>query len=105
MKRTWSLGMAVLALAVAALLVLAGCSSAAPAAAPTNAPDKAAEPTKASAPATSAPAAQSSKPIEVKIGLITPLSGDVKTYGESVKNAYELAIEEANKAGKVKITT
>ncbi|MHB0871453.1 MAG: ABC transporter substrate-binding protein [Chloroflexota bacterium] len=105
MKRTWSLGMAVLALAVAALLVLAGCSSAAPAAAPTNAPDKAAEPTKASAPAASAPAAQSSKPIEVKIGLITPLSGDVKTYGESVKNAYELAIEEANKAGKVKITT
>lgn len=36
--------------------------------------------------------------------MITPLSGDVKTYGESVKNAYELAIEEANKAGKVNIT-
>ncbi|GAB4368093.1 MAG: ABC transporter substrate-binding protein [Deltaproteobacteria bacterium] len=38
-------------------------------------------------------------PKEIKIGLITPLSGDVKTFGESVKNAFEIAVEEANAAG------
>lgn len=36
---------------------------------------------------------------EIKIGLITPLSGDVKTFGESVKNAFEIAVEEANASG------
>ncbi len=109
MKRTWSLGIAVLVLAVAALLVLTGCSSSATAPTPTKAADKAAEPTKAAAPAASTPATASqpasTKPIAVKVGLITPLSGDVKTFGESVKNGYDLAIEEANKSGKVQITT
>jgi branched-chain amino acid transport system substrate-binding protein len=38
---------------------------------------------------------------EIKIGLITPLSGDVKTFGESTKNAFEIAIEEANANGGV----
>jgi len=38
---------------------------------------------------------------EVKIGLITPLSGDVKTFGESVKNAFEIAVGEANAKGGV----
>ncbi len=38
---------------------------------------------------------------EIKIGLITPLTGDVKTFGESVKNAFEIAVDEANKAGGV----
>src|SRR5512134_3958375 len=38
---------------------------------------------------------------EIKVGLITPLTGDVKTYGESVKNAFEIAVEEANRAGGV----
>jgi branched-chain amino acid transport system substrate-binding protein len=38
---------------------------------------------------------------EIKIGLITPLSGDVKTFGESVKNAFEFAVEEANAKGGV----
>lgn len=38
---------------------------------------------------------------EIRIGLITPLSGDVKTYGESVRNAFEIAVEEANAAGGV----
>jgi len=38
---------------------------------------------------------------EMKIGLITPLSGDVKTFGESVKNAFEIAVEEANGKGGV----
>jgi len=40
----------------------------------------------------------------IKIGLITPLQGDVKTYGESVQKVFELALEEANyKAGEYTI--
>ncbi len=36
----------------------------------------------------------------IKIGLIAPLTGDVKTFGESTKNAVELALEQAGyKAG------
>lgn len=38
---------------------------------------------------------------EIRIGLITPLTGDVKTFGESVKNAFETAVDEANRAGGV----
>ncbi len=38
---------------------------------------------------------------EIKIGLITPLSGDVKTYGESVRNSFLIAVEEANARGGV----
>ncbi len=38
---------------------------------------------------------------EIKIGLITPLSGDVKTFGESVRNSFEIAVAEANAAGGV----
>ncbi|RJX22482.1 MAG: ABC transporter substrate-binding protein [Desulforudis sp.] len=33
---------------------------------------------------------------EIRIGLIAPLTGDVKTFGESVKNAFEMAMEEAD---------
>ena len=36
---------------------------------------------------------------EIKIGLITPLSGDVKTFGESVRNSFLIAVEEANARG------
>ncbi len=39
----------------------------------------------------------------VKIGLITPLTGDVKTYGESVKNAFNIAVEEYEKRGRYRI--
>jgi len=39
----------------------------------------------------------------VKIGLITPLTGDVKTFGESAKNAFNMALEEYSKKGKYKI--
>jgi branched-chain amino acid transport system substrate-binding protein len=38
---------------------------------------------------------------EIRIGLITPLTGDVKTFGESVKNSFEIAVDEANRAGGV----
>jgi branched-chain amino acid transport system substrate-binding protein len=78
--------LATFALSVSALLVLAGCSSSAPAPA-----------------ASSAPAAAGK--LSVKIGLSAPLSGDVKTFGESSKNAFDMAVEEANAAGKVAITT
>ncbi|MDZ4041955.1 MAG: ABC transporter substrate-binding protein [Eubacteriales bacterium] len=33
---------------------------------------------------------------EIRIGLIAPLTGDVKTFGESVKNAFEMAMEEVD---------
>lgn len=39
----------------------------------------------------------------VKIGLITPLTGDVKTYGESAKNSFYIALEEYGKSGKYQI--
>ena len=59
----------------------------------TKAANGASAPAPAATTATGSEAGASSKPIEVKVGLITPLSGDTKTYGESVKNAVELAIE------------
>ncbi len=35
----------------------------------------------------------------IKIGLVAPLTGDVKTFGESTKNGFLLAIEEVNAQG------
>ncbi|MFZ5825396.1 MAG: ABC transporter substrate-binding protein [Bacillota bacterium] len=50
----------------------------------------------------SAPAAAK----EIKIGLIAPLTGDVKTFGESTKNGFELALEQVNyKVGDITIKT
>ncbi len=40
-----------------------------------------------------------SNPTTIKIGLVSPLTGDIKTFGESVKNGFLLAIEEANSKG------
>ncbi len=40
---------------------------------------------------------------KVKIGLIAPLTGDVKTFGESSKNAFLIAIDEYSKKGKYAI--
>ncbi|KKM10356.1 branched-chain amino acid ABC transporter substrate-binding protein [Clostridiales bacterium PH28_bin88] len=56
-------------------------------------------------PATPAPA-PAPAPAEkvIKIGFIGPLTGDVKTFGESTKNAFLLALEQAGfKAGDYKI--
>jgi branched-chain amino acid transport system substrate-binding protein len=39
----------------------------------------------------------------VRIGLITPLTGDVKTFGESTRNAFTIALEEYAIQGKYKI--
>ena len=38
---------------------------------------------------------------KIKLGLIAPLTGDVKTFGESTRNGYQLAVDEANAAGGV----
>ncbi len=37
----------------------------------------------------------------IKVGVVAPLTGDVKTFGESAVNGIMLAIEEANRAGGV----
>lgn len=42
---------------------------------------------------------QPEKKAEIKIGVITPLTGDVASWGEMQKRATELAIEEINSAG------
>lgn len=39
----------------------------------------------------------------IKIGLIVPLTGDVKTFGESAKNGFLMAIEEYSKTGRYTI--
>lgn len=36
---------------------------------------------------------------EIVIGHVAPLTGDIKTFGESTKNGFQLAIEEANQSG------
>ena len=38
-------------------------------------------------------------PSEIKIGWIGPLSGDVAFYGQAIKNATDLAVDEINNAG------
>jgi branched-chain amino acid transport system substrate-binding protein len=35
----------------------------------------------------------------IKLGLVAPLTGDVKTFGESVKNGFTVAVDEANAQG------
>lgn len=95
------------------LVAACGGGAAAPTTAPAApAPSKAAAPAApaAAAPAASTPApavapAGSGSPIAVKIGLIAPLTGDVKTFGESTKNGFDMGVAEANAAGKLKITT
>ena len=39
----------------------------------------------------------------IKVGVITPLTGDVKTYGESTKNCFLIALEDYSKTGKYHI--
>ncbi|OPY70597.1 MAG: hypothetical protein A4E57_00439 [Syntrophorhabdaceae bacterium PtaU1.Bin034] len=39
----------------------------------------------------------------IRIGFITPLTGDVKTFGESARNAFSIALEEYGKTGKYTI--
>lgn len=37
--------------------------------------------------------------VELKVGVITPLTGDVATFGQSTRNGVEMAVEEINEAG------
>lgn len=46
---------------------------------------------------------QASAKEAVKIGVLTPLTGDVKTFGESAKNGFSIALEDYNKTGKYRI--
>jgi branched-chain amino acid transport system substrate-binding protein len=39
----------------------------------------------------------------VKVGVVTPLTGDVKTYGESTKNCFMMALEEYSKKGRYNV--
>ena len=72
----------VLLLVLAGALVLSGCQPAAPADEP------------------SAPAEGEGEDVpSFKMAIMTPLSGDVKTYGESVRDAAMMAIEEAQAKG------
>ncbi|BDG61856.1 ABC transporter substrate-binding protein [Caldinitratiruptor microaerophilus] len=82
-------------LAVVAMGVLAGCGG------------QSQKPAASSQPASGSqqqPAAQGGGEKVIKIGLIAPLTGDVKTFGESTKNGFLLALEQAGfKAGDYKI--
>lgn len=77
LKRSkWSLMLLVLVLGVA--LIAAGCGG--------QGSDKA--------------ASQANGGKEIKLGLIAPMQGDVKTFGESAKKGFDLALEQAGyKAG------
>ncbi|MEW6274080.1 MAG: ABC transporter substrate-binding protein [Bacillota bacterium] len=83
LKRGWVIFLLVTILAVA--LVAAGCGG-------QQQPKQEAK-----------PAAPSGEKV-IKVGFIGPLTGDVKTFGESTKNAFLLALEQAGaKAGDYKI--
>ena len=43
--------------------------------------------------------AKAGSAVAIKVGLVVPLTGDVKTFGESARNGAMLALEEANAAG------
>lgn len=44
---------------------------------------------------------EAKEPEVIKIGVVTPLTGDVATFGQSTKKAAEMAVEEINAAGGV----
>lgn len=46
---------------------------------------------------------QASAKETIKIGVMTPLTGDVKTFGESAKNGFSIAMEDYSKIGKYTI--
>ncbi len=103
-RRRWASGLAALA-AVVALLVTACGPGAAPTAVPTKAPAAAptaaapkVEPTKpAASPTTAPPKAASGTPI--KIGFVTPLSGQMVSFGLLQRIAVSLAVDDINASG------
>ena len=93
----------------AAGALLAACASQTPTTAPTQAavPTAAAKPTTAAAasPTAAGAPAVSNKPnytvptFDLKLGFLGPLTGDVKTFGESTRNAFQMAVDENNANG------
>lgn len=65
------------------LMLAAGCGTSQPASEPEGAGDEASEGT-------------SEETVDVKVGTVGPLTGGAATYGESVRNAVQIALEEAN---------
>jgi branched-chain amino acid transport system substrate-binding protein len=86
-------------------LLFTGCAGGAATPAPTTAPaaqSTAAKTTAAQTSAAAAPAAQGAvdySKVNIKIGFMGALTGPVKTFGESAKNGFDLAVDEAKKAG------
>ncbi|MFH1085765.1 MAG: ABC transporter substrate-binding protein [Chloroflexota bacterium] len=89
---------AVLAVVMAMAMVLSACVAPTPTAVPKIEAPAPAQPTQA--PAAPAKAAVAKAPaFPVKIAIVVPLSGDVKTFGESTRDGAMMAIEEARAAG------
>ena len=85
---------AMILFAAMVMTMLAGCGATAPAATEAPAADAAAEATASEAPAAEAPAA-------LKVGGIGPVTGPAAIYGQAVKNAMEMAVDEVNSMGGV----
>ncbi len=83
----------IFALIVLSLIVTACAPTAAPAA-PAAA---------AGSGTTAAPASSSQLPASIKIGAVVPLTGRYAAGGDQVRNGYELAVEDINKAGGVEV--
>ncbi len=95
----------------AGAVILAACTPAptpTPKPAPTQPPAAKPEPTKAPAQPTAAPAQPTTAPaaagpkvpdFTVKLAILAPLSGDVKTFGESTRNGAMMYIDEAKAKG------
>ncbi|MCD6552728.1 MAG: ABC transporter substrate-binding protein, partial [Anaerolineae bacterium] len=80
--------------------IATGCTPTPPAeatAVPTKAP--AAEATPTEAPTAAGVEVPPAPGFPIKVAMLFPMSGDVKTYGESSKNAVEMAFDEARAAG------
>jgi len=71
-------------------MVMSGCTTLAPTAAPTQA---------AAVTAAAASAAPAAGDDVIKIGAVLPMTGDVSVYGTSTANAINIAVDEVNKAG------
>src|SRR5438270_13889859 len=57
----------------------------------------------AAAPSTGAPAGGAAAPSSIKIGAVIPLTGGNAGLGDQVNNGYQVAVDDINKAGGVKL--
>lgn len=111
-RRRWVSGLAALA-SIVALLLTACSPGAAPTATPTKAPASAPTAAPAAAPTTAAPKVEPTKPAAspttappkaasgtpIKIGFVTPLSGQMVSFGLLQRIAVNLAVDDINAAG------